>query len=190
MIKQDIDLLDFDLVQMKKNVVSECLFEDILFDCSINNIKKILNDAIEIEVEENPDQSHRERGFIKKKNDAGIYISIKNIHISVGIILDALSVGKEMNPLAIVIFLYNLFKQLRVDIDKWQMAIYMILYEENRHINITDENLLSLIQNKITEYGYEKAESDKIMNTIGELYNKKLICIENGEYKANEKVYC
>lgn len=190
MTEHDIDLLDIDLVQMKKDVVKECQFEDILFDCSINNIKEFLNEAIEIEVEEIPNLSCRERGFIKKKNDAGIYISIKNMHISVEIILDALSVGKDMNPLAITIFLYNLFKQLRVDIDKWQMTVYLIMHEESRRVNITDENILSVIQSKITAYGYEKAESDKIMDTVSELYNKKIIDIEGGIYKAKEKVYC
>lgn len=190
MIEKDIDLLDFDLVQMKKDIVKECQFEDILFDCSINNMKKILNESIEIEMDEDSAQNHRERGFIIKKNDAGIYISIKNIHISVGIILDVLSAGTDMNPLAAMIFLYNLFRQLCIDIDKWQMTVYMILYEENRQINITDENLLSVIQNRITEYGYEKADSDKVMNTVRELYNKELISIENGVYKAKEKVYC
>lgn len=190
MIEHDIDLLNFDLVQMKKDVVKECQFEDILFDCSINDMKKFLNYAIEIEVKECSDQDHRERGVIRKKNGAGKYISIKNIHVSVEVILEALAVMNDMKPITIVIFLYNLFKQLCVDIDKLQMAVYMILYEESRYINITDENILLIIQNKIVEYGYGKVDKDEIMDTINELYNKKLICIEEGTYKAKEKVYC
>lgn len=190
MMERDIDLLDIDLVQMKRNVQKDCQFEDIVFDCSIDDMKEIMNKAVEIEVEEYADRNHRERGLVRKRNDEGTYISIKNIHISMGSILEALNALNDLQPLTIAIFLYNLFQQMRVEINRLQMAVYMILYEEGRRVNITDENILYIIQNQILEYHYENVDRDKIMDTVSELYNKKLIDIENGVYRAVEKVYC
>ena len=94
-----------------------------------------------------------------------------------------------MTPISIVIFLYNLFEQLRLNISRWQMSVYMSLYEVRRTINITDENLVDVIISNIGKYGYEKLSTGKIMNTVNELYNMGLLDIDNGFYKVEEKVY-
>lgn len=105
------------------------------------------------------------------------------------IILEGLALKKDMTPISIVIFLYNLFEQLRLNISRWQMSVYMSLYEVRRTINITDENLVDVIISNIGKYGYEKLSTGKIMNTVNELYNMGLLDIDNGFYKVEEKVY-
>ena len=187
MLERNIDLLDINLIQMKKKIEKESRFEDTLFDYSIDDMKALLNEAIEIEAEETEDA--KTRGIVKKKNGTGKYISIKNVHISMKIILEGLALKKDMTPISIVIFLYNLFEQLRLNISRWQMSVYMSLYEVRRTINITDENLVDVIISNIGKYGYEKLSTGKIMNTVNELYNMGLLDIDNGSYKVEEKVY-
>lgn len=189
MIEKNIDLLGINLVQMKKNVVNECQFEDVIIDYSINDIKKVLNEAIDIEVEEDT-KSLRERGFVICKNDEGTHISIRNVHISIKIILETLAALQKMTPIAISIFLCNLLQQLRVELDRRQMAVYMILYRESKSVEITDENLLNIIQNEIVGYGYEKMGNNEILDIVNFLYNKRLVEIDDGIYKAAEKIYC
>ena len=89
MLERNIDLLDINLIQMKKKIEKESRFEDTLFDYSIDDMKALLNEAIEIEAEETEDA--KTRGIVKKKNGTGKYISIKNVHISMKIILEGLA---------------------------------------------------------------------------------------------------
>lgn len=189
MIERDIDLLDIDLMQMKKDIVRECQLDDVLFDCNIDDMKVLLNEAIEIETQEEENKGHRERGIVKKRNGAGMFVSIKNVHISLKIILEAFALKGDVKPLAVAVFLYNLFSQLCVEINRWQMSVYIILYEEGRKVAITDDNLMEIVQHRIKEYGYEKKDSQEIMDTVNELYNIGMIIIEDGFYKAGEKIY-
>lgn len=186
-MENNIDLLNIDLVQMKKNIVKECRFDDISFNCSIDDMKNLLNQAIEIETEEK--ECHRERGVYKKKSGDGMYISIKNIHISLDTILQGLSLMAEIEPISILNFLYNLFSQLRINIDKWQMAIYIVMYEVGKKVNITDENLIGIITNRLVAYGYGEQNAYKIMDTVNGLYDLGLIDINNGIYVAVEKIH-
>lgn len=188
MIEKDIDLLDIDLTEMKKNIIKECLDEGVLPELDDDDIESLLNDAIEIELEERKNRSYRDRRFIQKKNGVGVYVSIKNIHISLEVIVNFLILIKNFEPLAVVIFLCNLFKQLLVDINRWQMSIYTILYDEGKKYAITDDNIIEVVKNKIKEYGYEKENSQRIMDTINELYNLEMITIDDGFYKAEEKI--
>lgn len=189
MIERDIDLLDIDLVQMKKDIVKECRINDALIDYDIDDMKALLNEAIEIETQEIENKGHRERGLVKKKNGAGMFVSIKNVHISLEIILEAFALKGNIKPLAVTVFLYHLFSQLCVEITRWQMSVYIILHEEGRKVVITDDNIMEIVQHKIKEYGYDKVDCQEIMDTLNELYDIGMITIEDGFYKAEEKIY-
>lgn len=69
MLERNIDLLDINLIQMKKKIEKESRFEDTLFDYSIDDMKALLNDTIEIEAEETEDAKTRE--LLRRKMEQG-----------------------------------------------------------------------------------------------------------------------
>ncbi|MDE7341444.1 MAG: hypothetical protein K2N80_12955 [Lachnospiraceae bacterium] len=186
-----VELLNISINNMIRDVQKRCAPYNIHVDAKKEEIRRFINKAVEVDVEAAKENERCQRTVIRRKNGAGVYISVKNIRIFPTFFLDGLLdiVANEFRPIIIMSFLLSLLKQLTIDINKKELLFYSIIYAETKRKVLTDENLLEIIKLHMTLYGYDEPQRDEVYEIIGHLLDIEMLSVTNGRYFANERFY-
>lgn len=165
---------------------------NISVQVSSEQVEKLLNDVIDVEIEE-VEKEEVTRGSISvRKGGAGKYYSVKNIHLRLSDFLELvfnLYQGDIKSKLIIsFIFLFRLMVQLGVDLEEEQTMVCVALYNITKRYTVTDDDVIKYIVGELRESYYIELDKNKIGNILSELIKMGLVSVEEGRYELTQKI--
>lgn len=186
-----IDLLDFNVNKLMFDMEDALSVYDINVQGKEEVIKNIFNNTVEVSLELVDSDQESSRSITVKRNGKGQYRSIKNIRFSLVDFIDAamgLFDGSKYRYVSIAAFIWKVFKQINVSLDREQVYVSIILYNATKKCIVTDENIIELINTGTMEDGRREMQEDEIWEILEELYEYGIIDIDEGKYAVMEKI--
>lgn len=190
--KDTVELIAFNTEEFMYEVQEKLDIWDIPISCSIEQMKEIINNLIEVDLEELEAGKDQTRNIYVRKDGSGKFSSIRNIRFClfdfIGEIFTLIT-QEEYRIIAGVFFLYKMMKQIEVDLEESQAAICVALYIGAKQFAVTDENLIKVITDVLSESSFCELCEDDISEGIKQLVKLGIVKIEEGRYMITQKVY-
>lgn len=187
------ELLNINMREYLNEVEKELRFYDMDISCEEERqIKELIDSSLEVETEKLGHEKELSRDIVIRQGILGTYYSVKNIQVKLVDILEGLLGVIGGNPLdrtaAMVILLYKLFGQMKIDLDEMEVALCVILWDAGRHIQITDENVIEIVNKGLKDMHYIKMEEGRTFQVLNEMIRKGIVTVEAGKYRIATKV--
>lgn len=190
--KDVVDLISFNTENFLCEVQEKLDIWDIqVLSCS-EQMKEIINNSIEVDLEELESEKDQTRSIYVCKDGSGKFYAIRNIRFCLFDFIEGifnLITQEEYRVIACVFFLCKMMKQMEVDLEDSQVAICVALYIETKQCVVTDENLIKAITDGLSRSSYYEIYEDDIYKDLKELMKLGIIKIEEGRYTLTQKVY-
>lgn len=190
--KDAVDLIAFDTENFLCEVHEKLDVWDIQVLSNSEQIKEIINNSIEVDLEELESEKDQTRCIYVCKDGSGKFYSIRNIRFCLLDFIEgifSLITQKEYWVIAGTFFLCKMMKRMEVDLEETQAAICVALYIQAKQCVVTDENLIKVITAGLSESSYCELYEDDICKDLKELMKLGIIKIEEGKYTLAQKVY-
>lgn len=188
-----VELLEIKADRYVDEVQDELDIYNISVQISSEQMEKLLNDVIAVELEEVKEEAEATRGSIHIRRDgSGKYYSVKNIKLSLTDFLDMgwdLVTGETRFKLfTCTVFLLKLMKRLGADLEEEQAAVCVALYRVGKHYAITDDNLIGFIDSELQDNDYMELGERKIRRIVSGLVEMGIVSLENGRYEVTQQL--
>lgn len=190
--KDAVDLIPFNIDEFLYEVQEKLDVWDIQILSSIEQMKEIINNSIEVDLEELESKKDQTRSIHVKGDGSGKFYSIRNLRFCLIDFIEGiftLIIQGEYWVIAGVFFLCKMMKQMEVDLEESQAAICVALYIETKQCIVTDENLIKAITDGLSGSSYCELYEGDICKDLKKLMKLGIIKIEEGRYTVTQKVY-
>ena len=190
--KDAVDLIAFNTENFLHKVQEKLDVLDIQVLSSSEQMKEIINNSVEVDLEELELGKDQTRSIYVCKDGSGKFYAIRNIRFCLLDFIEGiftLITQKEYRVMAGVFFLCKMMKQIEVDLEDSQAAICIALYIETKQCVVTDENLIKAITDGLSRSSYYELSENDIYKDLKELMRLGIIKIEEGKYTLTQKVY-
>ena len=190
--KDTVELIAFNTEEFMYEVQEKLDIWDISISCSLEQMKEIINNLIEVDLEELEPGKDQTRNIYVRKDGSGKFYAIRNIRFClfdfIGEIFTLIT-QEEYRIIAGVFFLYKMMKQIEVNLEESQAAICVGLYIGTKQFVVTDENLIKVITDVLSESVFCELCEDDIIEGIEQLVKLGIVKIKEGRYMITHKVY-
>lgn len=186
-------LLNINMCEYLNEVEKELKFYDMDISCKEEQqIKELIDSSLEVETEKLGHETELSRDIVIRQGIFGTYYSVKNIKLKLVDILEGLLSIIGSNPLYqtvfIVILLHRLFVQMKIDLEEMEVTLCVILWDVGRQIQITDQNVVEIVNKGLNDTHYIKMEEGRTFQVLNEMIRKGIVVVEEGKYRIATKV--